>query len=304
MHGRGLLDHLAFRLARQVGEVERSGPVQIHDAHRVLLRKRQRARAKLRVADRQAVLVAVDVGLALQQLGRGIGHGADGGLRHAQVGHDPGQPKVAHPHRVPHDQQVLRLDVAVDDAELAIEVVDAAGGLLDVVQQFVLRDAARPILGLQARIALRQALVERLVAKAHGDDQLDGPVAAAGAFANEHRAADRDRGIAQPEGRRGVRRQVVEDLPLLGLHPAARDVHQVRVADVLDVLQAAELFEPLLVAQADELQGDLHAAGGLGLPDLAERALAQQFDEVVAGHGLVARLVAALRRVHLLAHDP
>ena len=60
---------------------------------------------------------------------------------------------------------------------------------------------------------------------------------------------------------------------------------------MLRITSSARCSEPASRgAEADELQGDADAAGGLGLPDLAEAALAQRPDEPVAGDGLDADL--------------
>ena len=65
-----------------------------------------------------------------------------------------------------------------------------------------------------------------------------------------------------------------DDQPVADL-PGAEGGKQVGVADVFNDLQGIEFQVARALAQADELQGDLEAAGRLGLPDLAEAAFAK-----------------------------
>src|SRR5262249_50269665 len=65
-----------------------------------------------------------------------------------------------------------------------------------------------------------------------------------------------------------------------------------RVADGLDALDGMQLFEGTIGARVegtllavDELDGLGQAAGGLALPDLAEAAAAERFEQAVAGNG-------------------
>jgi hypothetical protein len=70
--------------------------------------------------------------------------------------------------------------------------------------------------------------------------------------------------------------------------PGAEDGQEVSVADALHDLEGAQLRFPRSLPKADQLQGDVEAAGPVGPPDLAEAPAAQRSDQLVIGQGALA----------------
>src|SRR5438552_18303688 len=62
-----------------------------------------------------------------------------------------------------------------------------------------------------------------------------------------------------------------------------------------DEADGAEFPESMLAAEGDDFQGRLRAAGGAGLPNLAETAAAQEVEQPITGNRLI---VAAVDTCH------
>ena len=245
--------------ARQVaGEIE----VGVEDlVHRGAC-ERQLPGAELRVGEGQRVLVGPLRDPPLEHLG---GHvmrrhvprvGGAGGIEHL------GQAEVGQADRAADEEDVVRLDVAVLDADEApvlgpvamiIEEVDGAGQLLHVAEQLVARHAGEP-----PRLAGAEPVHQALVAQGHRD----------------HEA------IPDPLGE--------------------LDVEQVGVADVPDHLQRPLLRARLAAAEPDELQRHMDVAGRDRLPDLAEPPTAEPPDEPVTREGGLSGDLVAPRLQHRL----
>ena len=100
----------------ELRKVQLALSMQLGHRQKVLLAKQgQFPRAKLDVADGQAILIASGMRLSLQQFRRRIGIRAHrrGGLAKSLDG--PGQAKIADLHGVADDQEVLGLDISVDN---------------------------------------------------------------------------------------------------------------------------------------------------------------------------------------------
>ena len=129
--------------------------------------ERQHAGQHLLIDDRQAVLIAVVVGPAVEQLRCRVDGRQPADVRAVDVLQVFDQSEVAHLDPPAHQQQVLRLDVQVLERMLLVDVVQGIGRIVQIGQQFFARDAR------QARLAV---LVEQLLHARGGqlghDDQV------------------------------------------------------------------------------------------------------------------------------------
>ncbi len=216
---------------------------------RVLAVKRPLSGKQLLVDDGEAVLVAVAADLAGKRFRRRVerGHatqhaGQAGALQvfdEAEVGHFDA---------VADEEQVARLDVEVLQAVLLVHVIEGFGGVADVAEHGVARDADK---------AGRQALLVRVVEAAVGQLHHD----------HEFPLHDLDEIHGQDE----------------------------RVPDFLDTVEGVQLLlgtgavgvEGVEVAE-DELDGLEDTARRFALPDFAEAAASQGFDQAIAGERLFA----------------
>ncbi len=249
------LCHHVLVVHRQPGQVGIFADVGQHDRRRVGAVERQGAGEHLLVDDGQAVLGAVPAHLAAQQL-----RGAVERRQAPLLGHGFGpvvvelvdQAEVGELDVVADEEQVGRLDVEVLQAVPEVDEVEGFGGLAHVAEQLVAVDAALP-----GGPALGEEVGEVAVGQFHDEDEF-----------------------------------AVEDFN-------AVDGQQKGVAHGLDELDGPEfeaggvLGPGLDVGVAlDELDGLEDAAGRLALPDFAEAAAAERFDEPVAGQGLGAGFLA------------
>ncbi len=153
------------------------------------------------------------------------------------------QAEIADLDAVADEEEIARLDVEVLEAVLVVHVVEAFGRIPDVAQQGVARDADQA-----GRQAVLVGVVQTAIRPLHDDDEFAGDFLDAVHRQNE------------------------------------------RVAHLLDAVQGllflfgagAVHVEGVEVAE-DELDGFEESAGGLALPDLAEAAAAERFDQAVAG---------------------
>src|SRR5262249_33558846 len=159
------------------------------------------------------------------------------------VAEDANEAKVADLGGVTDNEQVGRLDVTVLNADGAlpevvagvVEIVDGAGCVFQVVEQFDRRNALDP--GL---LALLEGVEQALLAQPHRDDHLGGGAGDPG------RAAS---GVVVD----------VDEVAAVVLEPEAKERDQIGVAQFAQQTDSAELLEPLIAAQADDLDGHLDA---------------------------------------------
>ncbi len=143
-------------------------------------------------------------------------------------------------------KQVARLDVEVLKLVLLVHVIEGFGGVAQVAQQVVAGDADQPGVML-----LDEQIVQAAVGQLHDDDQL------AFDFLDLLESADER---------------------MANLLDALQGVHFLLGADAFPV-------EGIEVA-VDKLDGLEQAAWSFALPDLAEAAAAQRFDQAIAWNRL------------------
>ena len=197
-------------------------------------------------------LVGVAGGLVLEEFGGRVRGGQAAGVAGLVAAKDPGQAEVGHLDAPADQQEVLRLDVAVLDADPVlplgrwvprlVQVVDPLRGVHQVLDRLGDGDP---------RVPLRDRFVE--------------PVHQ-GPLGQLHRQDEIAVNLPGPEHRQ-----------------------QMGMTDVSDDAQGALLDRPGLPGQEDELQRHLEPARPARLPDFPEGAPAQPLDEPVARHGLRVR---------------
>ncbi len=220
----------------------------------VLGLERQFAGEQFVIGHGEAVLIAGGTRLAAERFRRGVHRADDARPAGRRLPRRPGQAadeaEVGDLDVVAEQQQVVRLDVQVEEAVAEVHHVQNFGRFPKPRQQVAARHA-----GLAYRLVMAQLVEQAFVGQFHDDD--------------EHAVDDLD----------AVHRQ------------------QERMTDGADVFEGLQLqfgvdaFGVEAVGLvADELDRLEEAAGRLTLPDLAEAALAERFEESVAGQGFRLRL--------------
>ena len=105
------------------------------------------------VDDRQAVLIAVTVGPAVEQFGSRIDRRQPADVRAVHVLQVLDQPEVGHLDPPAHQQQVLGLDVQVLQRVFLADVVQRIGRVVQMGQQFFPRNAGQSRLAVARRRA-------------------------------------------------------------------------------------------------------------------------------------------------------
>ncbi len=162
----------------QAAQVQLAMGVGVQDAERRGVVERQGTGSKFNVGNGKAVLVCGGAGLAKSQaFGGYVRRRAADACRGAFGRKHTGQAEIAYLHRVAHQQQILRLDVAVlyGDRPLAqvvvggIEIVEALGRVSHVPEQLLQWNAR-----LTSRAALGQPRGKILLSQRHRHNEFRG----------------------------------------------------------------------------------------------------------------------------------
>ena len=208
------------------------------------------AAAQLAVGHRQAVLVGMSRRLPAEALGCRVGQRAGAGAPGGAAIQDPRLAEIGHLGAVAEEQDVLRLEVAMLEADpipplehmpIAVEIIDRGGDVGQVAEQFFAGDSAQALRG-----RFQQAVSQGAVRQLHADDQ------------------------------------DVLDLP----GPEAD--HEVRVSNPPDHFQGPQFGRSTPGREVDELQCDEESAGSFRLPDLPESPPASAPDQPITRHRLIA----------------
>ncbi len=243
-------------LRRQRRQVRLGRQVQHHQLIHVLAPERHRAGEQLLIDDGQAVLIAMTADGPAQQFRRRVQR------RHAAL---PMRGMAAvHLAEPIHQAEVGHLQVIADQKQVVrfdVEMLQAVAEVHPVQRLGRFQQVAQQLFARDARLVLAlviaQQAVQALVGQLHDDD--------------ENAVHDLDAVQRQDEG----------------------------MADGFDQLQGFAFLvgrSVLLVLVGHELDGLVQAAGRLALPDFAEAAATQRFDQAITGDRLGARFAGPGRQ--------
>ncbi len=133
----------------------------------VASRERQDAGEQFLVDNSQAVLIAVQAGVALEHFRCGVDGGQAAYQRYAGVLDVFDQAEIGNLHPAAEDQEVFRLDVEVLEREGLPHVIERIGRVAQVDEQFLARNPRGP-----CRRALFEAVHQARVGQFGDDDQV------------------------------------------------------------------------------------------------------------------------------------